>query len=348
MFVPLASLLVVLISAAIGFDQIAIETGGGTKPLVFIAGSLSDADVVALSRSAPNVTIVQVRSAGDALEHAPNAHGIDARFATTDVLRAAPNLVWVQSSSAGVERYLVVEALRENDAIVLTNMQGVHGPTIAEHAFAMLLTLTRNLQEYTNPETKGSWRRSRRASIALNGKTIFVVGLGGIGSEVAKIGNGFGMRVLATRRSEKPKPHYVDEQGLPGDLDRFLGEADVVVLSVPLTDETRGMIGTEQLALMKEGAYLINVARGPVVDTDALVAALEREHLAGACLDVTDPEPLPKDHPLWSFENVIITPHVSGRSELTSKVWKETYLENIRRFAAGEPLLNVVDKAAGY
>jgi phosphoglycerate dehydrogenase-like enzyme len=227
-------------------------------------------------------------------------------------------------------------------------MQGVHGPTIAEHAFGMLLTLTRNLQEYTHPDKKGSWQRSRRRSTALNGKTLFVVGLGGIGNEVAKIGKGFGMRVLATRRSEKPKPDYVDEQGLPAALGRFLKVADVVVLSVPLTDETRGMIGKEQLDSMKDGAYLINVARGQVVDHDALVVALESGHLAGACLDVTDPEPLPKGHPLWSFENVIITPHVSGRSELTTKAWKETYLENIRRFGAGEPLLNVVDKAAGY
>lgn len=344
----LASLVVVIFSTAHGLDQIAVDTNKGTKKLLFIAGSLSDADIAALSTSAPNVTILNVRSAREALRHAPNAHGIDARFATNAVLRAAPNLVWVQSPSAGVERYLKVDALRENDAIVFTNMQGVHGPTIAEHSFAMLLTLTRNLQEYTNPETKGSWQRSRRASTALNGKTIFVVGLGGIGNEVAKIGNGFGMRVLATRRSDTPKPRYVDEQGLPGDLDRFLKEADVVVLCVPLTDETRGMIGEDQLATMKDGAYLINVARGPVVDHDALVASLESEHLAGACLDVTDPEPLPKNHPLWSFENVIITPHVSGRSELTRKVWKATYLENIRRFAAGDPLLNVVDKAAGY
>jgi phosphoglycerate dehydrogenase-like enzyme len=156
------------------------------------------------------------------------------------------------------------------------------------------------------------------------------------------------MRVLATRRSQVPPPPYVDEQGMADDLHRFLRRSDVVVLCVPLTEETEGMIGAEELALMRTGSYLVNVARGGVVETDALVDALERGHLAGACLDVTDPEPLPADHPLWSMRNVVITPHVSSRSALTGERWEALYIENLRRFGAGEPLLNVVDKKAGY
>ena len=128
----------------------------------------------------------------------------------------------------------------------------------------------------------------------------------------------------------------------------LLAEADVVALCVPLTKQTQGMIGTRELAALKKGAFLINVGRGKVVDTDALVKALESGHLAGACLDVTDPEPLPSDHPLWSMPNVVITPHMSGRSALTRERWNAVFVENIRRFGAGEPLLNVVDKAAGY
>jgi phosphoglycerate dehydrogenase-like enzyme len=177
---------------------------------------------------------------------------------------------------------------------------------------------------------------------------MFVVGLGGIGREVAQRAKGFGMRVLATRRSAVPPPPYVDQQGTADDLHRFLAEADVVVLCVPLTDETTGMISAEELALMKPGSYLVNVARGRVVVTEALVDALERGHLAGACLDVTDPEPLPAGHPLWTMPNVVITPHVSSRSALTGDRWEALYIENLRRFGAGEPLLNVVDKTAGY
>ena len=331
-------------------EQVAIETDGGTKALIFLGGNLNEEDLTSLQREAPNLTIITPSSSSDALRHASKAHGMDARYATAEMIRSAPNLVWVQSSSSGVERYLRVKELRESDTIVMTNMQGVHGATIAEHAFAMLLTLTRNMRYYTHPEQKGQWRRGQTDTppIALHGRTLLVVGLGGIGSKVAEIGNGLGMRVLATRRSKTPPPEYVDYQGTPDELMELLPQADVVALCVPLTDQTRGMIGPAQLAAMKEGSYLINVGRGPVVVTDALVAALEDGHLAGACLDVTDPEPLPSGHPLWAMENVVITPHVSGRSELTSRIWKETYLENLRRFAAGEPLRNVVDKDAGY
>ncbi len=177
---------------------------------------------------------------------------------------------------------------------------------------------------------------------------MFVVGLGGIGSEIAKRAHGFGMHVLATRRSEQPKPDYVDEQGLADDFERFLPRADVVAICVPLTDETRGLFDDEEFASMKAGSYLINVARGGIVETPALLEALRSGRLAGACLDVTDPEPLPREHPLWREPNVVITPHIASDATLTDERWWSLYRENVRRFAAGEPLLNTVDKAAGY
>ena len=331
-------------------SRIAVDTDGGRMPLLLIAGSLTDEDLALLAQTAPNVEIVQPATREEALALAPRAHGMDARFSTPELYAAAPQLSWVQSPSAGVDHYLGIEGLRENDAIVMTNMQGVHGRTIAEHAFAMLLALTRDLPYYVDPAQQGTWNREGSGAnrIALHGKTLLVVGLGGIGREVAQIGKGFGMRVLATRRSRAEPPAYVDWQGTADDLPAMLPEADVVVLSVPLTDETRGMINADTIDLMKDGAYLVNVARGRVVETDALVDALERGKLAGACLDVTDPEPLPSDHVLWSMDGVVITPHVSSRSALTVEHWKQLYLENIRRFGAGEPLLNVVDKRAGY
>ncbi|MCP3903111.1 MAG: D-2-hydroxyacid dehydrogenase, partial [Planctomycetes bacterium] len=254
------------------------------------------------------------------------------------------------AGSAGVERYLAVPELRESDRIVFTNMQGVHGPTIADHVFGMLLTLTRDLAWYTAPAHRGTWNRrgSGVEPVALADRTLLVVGLGGIGREVARRGKGFGMRVCATRRSRTAPPPYVDRQGTPDELPELLREADVVVLCVPLTAETKGMIGAAELDLMPPGGYLVNIARGPVVDTDALIAALESGHLAGAALDVTDPEPLPADHPLWQVPNVVITPHVAGRSALTGDRRRALLHDNLHRFANGEPLRNVVDKSAGY
>jgi phosphoglycerate dehydrogenase-like enzyme len=311
---------------------------------------MSEADLAALRQAAPNVRVIAGVSRDEALGLAPRVHGIDGRYCSSEFLQAAPKLCWVQSSSAGVERYLAVPELRSSDRIVLTNMQAVHGPTIADHAFAMLLMLTRDLAYYVDPAQRGTWNRdgSGVQPIALEGRTLLVVGLGGIGSEVARRGKGFGMRVLATRRSDTPPPPYVDRQGRPDELLEMLPEADVVVLCVPLTDETHGMIGARELAAFKPGAYLVNVGRGKLVDTDALVAVLQDGRLAGACLDVTDPEPLPPEHLLWDMPNVVITPHMSGRSVLTRDRWQALYVENLQRFGAGEPLLNVVDKQAGY
>lgn len=330
--------------------QVAMPTDGGRLTVTYLAGSISDEDRATLQREAPNVRLLVGLSPDEALERAGELHGIDGRYCTNELLQAAPNLRWVQSTSAGVERYLVVSELMENDEVVLTNMRGVHGPTIADHAFGMLLLLTRDLRHYVQPAQSGTWGRggSGATRIALADRTLLVVGLGGIGREVAKRGKGFGMRVWATRRSDVPPPAYVDRQGTPDELMDMLPDADVVVLCVPLTDDTRGMIGEEEFAAMKDGAYLINVARGKVVDTDALVRALEGGRLAGAGLDVTDPEPLPADHVLWTMPNVVITPHVSARSALTGEHWRALYTENLRRFGAGEPLLNVVDKQAGY
>ena len=177
---------------------------------------------------------------------------------------------------------------------------------------------------------------------------MLVVGMGGIGSEIARRAKGFDMRVLATVRSARPAPDYVDELGTAADMDRYLAEADVVAVALPLTDETRGLFDAERFALMKAGAYFLNIGRGPIVDTDALLAALQSGHLAGAGLDVTDPEPLPADHPLWRQPKVIITPHVASRAELTMERRWSVFRENMRRFGAGEGLVNVVDKGAGY
>ena len=317
--------------------------------LTFFAGGLSNEEVAELSVLAPNLRIVTGLTSEQALERAAEAHGVEARYATPEFLARASNLVWVQAMSAGVDRYAGNAALMQNDAIVFTNMQGVSGPAIADHVLGMLLTLTRNLRFYGNEQEAGRWTPGGGGgATALAGRTMLVVGLGGIGTEIAERAAGFGMRVIATRRSDTPGPAFVEKVGHTEDLLAMLPEADVVAIAVPLTAETEGMFGAAAFAAMKPGAYLLNIARGKVVDTAALVAALNSGRLAGAGLDVTNPEPLPADHPLWRMSNVVITPHVASDAELTNARSWSLLRENLRRFAAGEPLYNVVDKRAGY
>jgi phosphoglycerate dehydrogenase-like enzyme len=257
----------------------------------------------------------------------------------------------VQAQGVGVDRYLKVPELANDDRIVLTNMRGASGPAIADHAFAMLLALTRDLPVHLAGRAQGAWNHDGSGvltPIVLQDRTMLVVGLGGIGSEIARRAHGFGMHVIATRRGDDRADDYVEHVGKPSELAQLLPRADVVAIAVPLTAETEHLFDTAAFAAMKPKSILINIARGKIVDTKALTSALESGHLAGACLDVTDPEPLPKDHPLWRMPNVVITPHVAAAGELTdARAWS-LFRENLRRFDAGEPLLNVVDKRAGY
>jgi phosphoglycerate dehydrogenase-like enzyme len=322
-----------------------------TTSFTYLAGRLDSEQLAELEELVPNVTFLVDLSAADALARAAELDGADAHVLDEDLLAAATKLRWVQSWSAGVDRYLQLDGLRENERIVLTNMQGVHGPAIAEHVFATLLSLTRRLPALQEAQRAERWDRSAAANAtALAGRTMLVVGMGGIGSEIARRAHAFDMTVLATVRDPdaRKKPRFVKELGGPDDLERLLATAEVVAVALPLTDETRGLFGAEQFALMPAGSWFVNIGRGPIVQTDALVATLESGHLAGAALDVTDPEPLPEGHPLWALPNVIITPHVASRAELTGARRWEIVRENMQRFAAEEPLLNIVDKKLGY
>jgi phosphoglycerate dehydrogenase-like enzyme len=321
----------------------------GTR--TYLAGELTPEQCAELSTLAPALKVIPNLTREQALAHAAEADGIDARFATPEFLKAAPHLVWVQAMSAGVDRYVALPGIADNDKLVLTNLKGVHGPAIADHVFAMLLQQTRDLRFYAGEQAQGRWTRegSLTRPIALMDRTLLVVGLGGIGSEVAQRAHGFGMKVVATRRNAAtPAAEWIEHVGPPEELAALLPKADVVVICVPLTKETEHLFDAKALGLMKSSAYLVNVARGKVVDTAALVAALQSGRLGGACLDVTDPEPLPKESPLWAMKNVVITPHVASDAELTEERSWAVVKENLRRFATGETLLNVVDKQAGY
>lgn len=329
-----------------------VPQGEAAPTLTYLAGALSDQQIEELRQVAPNVRVLRVSGRSEAMDNATEADGVEARFLSPELLTKATKLAWVHATSAGVDRFVSMPALKERASIVVTNSRGVHGPAIADHAIGMLLSLTRRLPEYHDAQQQKKWgvadRENGPQAVALQGRTMLVVGIGGIGTEIARRAHGFGMRVIATRRTDAPREPFVERVGNPEDLGSMLPEADVVAICVPLTKETEKLFDAGMIRRMKKGSYLINIARGRIVDTDALIAALKDGRLAGAALDVTEPEPLPADHPLWTAPNVLITPHIAADGALTEERWWALYKENIRRFGAGEPLLNCVDVTAGY
>jgi phosphoglycerate dehydrogenase-like enzyme len=263
---------------------------------------------------------------------------------------ASPRLLWVHSYTAGMEGCtdLPPDLTRGR---VFTNSKRLAGPAIAEHAMAMLLSLTTGLPGYQRAQVESRWDRSRAAGVKfgeLRGKTLLVVGLGGIGTEVAWRANSLGMQVIATRNSSREGPDFLEYVGLPEELPVLARQADVVVNALPLTRQTTGMFDQAFFDNMKPGSIFISVGRGASTVTAALLAALQSGKLYGAGLDVTDPEPLPSDSPLWQMSNVIITPHVSASSPGSAQRTAIIAAENLRRYVDGGNLLNVVDLQAGY
>jgi phosphoglycerate dehydrogenase-like enzyme len=272
----------------------------------------------------------------------------DAIFGTInpELFHAARKLKWVQIYSAGVETYRFPEFIHSD--VTLTNCKVIQGPEIADHALAMLLALTRDLNKIIPTRSKEEWARERYHPLELRGKTAVVIGVGGIGSQIAQRAAAFGMKVIGVDPKDIPLNPYVTRTVYPDRLDTVLPLADVVFISAPHTPQSEGMMGAKQFELMKKGSFFIAVSRGKLYNTDALVKALDEQRIAGAGMDVTNPEPLPKGHPLWKFDNVIITPHIAGQSDGINDRRMELIKENISRFVKGEPMLNVVDKVKGY
>ena len=324
---------------------------GWTKPKKVLVPRFSPLRMAALQVVAGDVQLVPYRNAREAVRLVADADAVIG-VCTPELVRAGKKLRWIQVPSAGVERYVTIPELAER-GIVLTNAQRIYGPEIADHAFAMLLAFTRGIRSIVAHRTKGGrWNLppdfKRERVIELTGKTVLVVGLGGIGTEVARRAAAFGCRVLAIDPKPLPKPDFVFRLGKPNELLELAAQADVVFNCAPLTRVTEGWFNDEFFGAMKPTAYFISVGRGRSTDTDALVRALRAGQIAGAGLDVTDPEPLPPDHPLWRFNNVIITPHMASWSDRRNERLFELYRENLRRFVNGDPLLNVVDLERGY
>ena len=291
------------------------------------------------------IEVREARSEQEALARIADADALYGRL-TPALLASAERLRWVHATSAGLDGFFFPE-LRES-AITVTNMRGVYSDVIADHVFAYILCFARGLHLYMRRQVQGKWAHGEAPVTHLAGTTLGVIGLGGIGLEVAARGRAFGMRVLAVDPAPKDDLDHVEVLGGSECLHDLLGRSDFAVICVPHTGETEHLIDPAALKAMKPSAILINVGRGKVVDTEALVAALTAGTIGGAGLDVFEEEPLPEGHPLWQMENVMITPHVASVSPEIEARRNGLLLDNIRRFCRGERLLNVVDKQRGY
>lgn len=264
-----------------------------------------------------------------------------------EYLKDSPNLRWIQLNNAGTEGFCDPGVLPEGT--LLTNASGAYGMAISEHLIAMLFMIQKHLGVYRDQQKEHLWIK-QEPMLVTEGSTVLVLGLGDIGSTFARKMKAMGSYVIGVRRTLREKPDYVDELYTMDALSRLLPRADVVALSLPGYAATRGVIGKEELDRMKPGAVLLNVGRGTAVDTNALSDALYAGKLAGAGLDVTDPEPLPADHPIWDAPGALITPHVSGGYALKPTLEKILALSarNLERYEKGETLENMVDLTTGY
>ncbi|MDA0709891.1 MAG: D-2-hydroxyacid dehydrogenase [bacterium] len=303
------------------------------------------ADWMAEVRGLGGVEVVEAKSEKEALSQIGDADAYYGKV-TPELLSGAKKLRWIQATSAGLDGFFFPE-LRVH-SVVVTNQRGIYSDVIADHVFAFLLSFARGMHHFVRRQLEGRWEKQGVPVIHVAGRTLGVMGLGGIGLAVAQRGAAFGMRVLAMDPAPKGKPEYVERIYDPSELHEFLGECDFPVICVPHTGETDHMIDAAALGVMKKTAVLINIGRGKVLDLAALTQALEAGALAGAALDVFEEEPLVEGHPLWKMENVMITPHVAAISPEIEKRRIALILENIRRFRDGKRLLNEVDKKAGY
>jgi phosphoglycerate dehydrogenase-like enzyme len=267
------------------------------------------------------------------------------RTMLTEILNA-PRLRWIQQRSAGANWLMDYPRVAESDLIV-TNASGIHAIPISEHILALMFCLARDVQRSIRDQVEHRWNRIHRVA-ELDGQTMGLIGLGAVGEKTAEKAKVLNMRVLGVRRHPGCSTIGVDQTYGPENLLEVLPQADWVVITAPLTPETKGMIGERELKALKKSAYMINVSRGSIIQEQALVKALQEKWIAGAGLDVFEQEPLPASSPLWDMENVVITAHYAGGTPHYLDRLMEIFLENLRRYQARTPLINTVDKRLGY
>ncbi len=315
---------------------------------VLIATELDSVDRQRLTEAFPGVELVDADGKVEAAESVPNCEVMLGSSVTPELLERADSLRWIQTRSAGVNS-LPFEELAER-GITVTNSSGAHGVPIAENFLALMLAFATGLHVLIPAQTRREWvdDSAREQKFELEGQTVLILGLGDLGATLASKAKGLGMHVLGIRRRNLDPPEGVDELIPPNLLLEALPRADHVALCLPLTAETTGYITEPHLRAMKPTAYLYNAGRGKSIDRDALIRALQKGWIAGAGLDVTDPEPLPPDDPLWKFPNVLLTQHTSGSSPQNSRRVTDLFIANLHRYLNGEVLRNRVDLEAMY
>ncbi len=319
--------------------------------LGFPPDALTPEQIDQIRRLAPDMELLitddraQIEAALDRIE-------IAARRFPRDLIARAPNLRWFQQWGAGVD-WLLRHPEVIDHPVIITNASGVHAIPISEHVFAYLLAFARRLPDAIRAQVRHHWLSHEEISemggvFELAGLTMLVVGVGAIGKRIARLGGALAMHVWGVRRHPQKSVAGVERMFGPDVMLDALGEADIVVLTLPHTPETHHLFDARAFAAMKRGAYFVNIGRGRVVDENALIQALRSGQIAGAGLDVFETEPLPTDSPLWDMSNVIITSHYSGATPFYDQRAMAIFLDNLRRYKAGQPLRNVVDKQRGY
>ncbi|MFL6184749.1 MAG: D-2-hydroxyacid dehydrogenase [Actinomycetes bacterium] len=261
-----------------------------------------------------------------------------------------PRLRWIHATSAGAgeqvrKAALPAEALKR---VAITTSSGVHAVLLAEYAILGLLAVAKELPRFVEEQRAKAWPEVRRPLRELDGQTLFLVGLGDIGRETARLGKALGMRTVGFRRTQGPPPEWVDEVHGPERLAELAGRADAMVVSLPLTDQTAGLIDRATIDRLPASCIFVNVGRGGVVDEPALIDALRERRIAGAVLDVFATEPLPEDSPLWTLPNVLVTPHAAALSARENERIVQLFVDNLRRYLDGRPLRNVVEPGVFY
>lgn len=312
---------------------------------ILVVADVTDQHLAQIRAAAPGARLEKTLDRARLLDLAPEADVMVGWNLPREVVQRAARLRWIHSTAAGVDQLLYPEVLERGT--LLTGSSGIHATSISEHVLALALAHSRRLPQAIRQQAARRWDRPPTIGWELAGQQMGILGLGAIGQALAARAAALGMRVIGTKRSPGVLPGVERVLG-PDGLDEVLRDADVLVIILPLTEETRGLIGARELALMKPSAFLINVARGAIVQETALIEALGAGRLAGAGLDVFEREPLPQDSPLYGMEQVIVTPHVSGAVPGYYDRAIPLFCENLRRYLAGEPLLNVVDLARGY
>jgi D-2-hydroxyacid dehydrogenase (NADP+) len=315
---------------------------------VILATQLKPEDAQRLRLAFPQVTFLEAYNEEAIQSVIADGEAIFGGHITAGLLERAERLKWIQTRSAGINHLPTAEIWKRN--ILLTNASGAHGVPIAENILALMLAFAIRLPSLLEAQRERIWspERAWREKFTLYGQTLLVIGLGDLGAALAHRASALGMRVIGIRKRPLPPPAGVEQIYPRERIAEALAQADHVALCLPLTDETTGYMGELELRQMKRSAYLYNAGRGLTIASEPLLRALQEGWIAGAGLDVTDPEPLPADHPLWSLPNVILTQHTSGASPFNSRWVTDIFIENLRRYLHGEPLKNRVDPQLGY